>query len=169
MRSGANSSRKNRGRTNQRLFNLVFPNPFPTISATVWKVMNPPPRPPSPLRLMSSPRHRMAVETNSLPSSFAVIATVDVPKIPDLIGDIAGYHEARDLPHFKFLTLQHGATREEALNPAPTGPAISAAPPVTVPPEPIEMPQAGRKWVQALYTISPPPLAGPSIPGLQLK
>lgn len=99
----------------------------------------------------------------------AVVATVDVPKIPDFFGDIAGYHEARDLPRFKFLTLQHGATREEALNPAPKGPTISAAPPVTVPPEPIEMPREGRKWVQAIYTISPPPLAGPSIPGLQLR
>jgi LysM repeat protein len=104
----------------------------------------------------------------------AVVATVDVPKVPDLMGDVAGYHDPRDLPKFKFLSVQHGATRAEALNPRPEPPSISAAPPlVGPPPEPIEMPQEGRKWIPALYTISPPasamPDLFPGIPGPRLR
>jgi hypothetical protein len=70
-----------------------------------------------------------AIEKALAEGKFVVVESTWM-LVRDPIGDVAGYHELENVPKFKFLGFRTGKTYEEAQNPPPTGPTMSAAGPV---------------------------------------
>jgi len=83
-----------------------------------------------------------------------VSMVVDEPASIDVLGWSLGVPDPGQIPYFKFLIIDHGRTREEALNPPTT---IGPAPPgMSRVAEPPEMPAKGRVWRTYPYVTYPP-------------
>jgi len=85
-----------------------------------------------------------------------VYAVVDAPAAVDLAAQVAGYRDERTIEKFVMLTIQHGRTRAEALNPPATIRATTSAERKQLYSEKgPKGPEEGRRWRTYLYRELP--------------